>query len=243
MGWRYLYITLGGLGLVMSIFRSFVLHSQESPKWLAANGRVEEAVVALNSISKSNKSQHRVTHEDFDIIISPGQTLLAHRDLRRIIQRVVNLFTGPGQLRLMGCLMVVWALIGIWYVVNDPLPLTNLTPEICCPTLTLDSSYPLFIIFLPYYLQSHGAQLGTSSSYQTYRDWTVSSVAGIFGPFLGMAMIATPWLKSRRSIAVAALACAAFSGAFTSVKNEAQNLAFSCMINFWLNALYGIVYA
>jgi hypothetical protein len=39
------------------------------------------------------------------------------------------------------------------------------------------------------------------------------------------------------------LACAAFSGAFTSVKNEAQNLSFSCMINFWLNALYGIVYA
>lgn len=126
---------------------------------------------------------------------------------------------------------------------NDSLPVASLKILKCNLILTLDRSYPLFIIFLPYYLEAHGARLGTSSSYQTYRDWTVSSVAGILGPFLGMAMIATPWLKSRRSIAIAAFACAAFSGAFTSVKTEAQNLAFSCMINFWLNALYGIVYA
>lgn len=243
MGWRYLYITLGGLGLVMSMIRSFVLHSHESPKWLATNGRVEEAVIALNKISKSNCSNHRVTVEEFDITVLPGQNLPTHRNFRRIIHRVVKLFTGPGQLHLMCCLIGIWALIGIWYVVNSSLPTSNLATGMCYLSLTLYYSYPLFIIFLPYYLESHGARLGSSSSYQTYRDWTVSSVAGIFGPFLGMAMIATPWLKSRRSIAVSALACAAFSGAFTSVKNEAQNLAFSCMINFWLNALYGIVYA
>ncbi|KAJ0123908.1 hypothetical protein J7T55_012380 [Diaporthe amygdali] len=217
MGWRYLYITLGGLGLVMSIVRSFVLHSQESPKWLVANGQVDEAVYVLNNIGKSNKSEHRVTRQDFITNTVSDTKSSRHRNFRRIIQSVVTLFTGSGQLRLMSCLIMTWALIGI--------------------------CYPLFIIFLPYYLEAHGARLGTSSSYQTYRDWTVSSVAGILGPFLGMAMIAAPWLKSRRSIATAAFACAAFSGAFTSVKTEAQNLAFSCMINFWLNALYGIVYA
>lgn len=37
--------------------------------------------------------------------------------------------------------------------------------------------------------------------------------------------------------------CAAFSGAFTSARTAAENLAFSCMINFSLNALYAIVYS
>jgi MFS family permease len=37
--------------------------------------------------------------------------------------------------------------------------------------------------------------------------------------------------------------CAAFSGAFTSVRTAGENLAFSSMINFSLNALYAIVYS
>lgn len=138
IGWRYLYITLGGLGLLMSIIRSFVLHSHESPKWLAANGRVEEAVVALNKISKSNHSQHRVTGEEFDVTVLPGEKSLTHRNLRRIIHRVAKLFTGPGQLRLMSCLIGIWALIGIWYVVNNSLSPANLATRICNLSLTLD---------------------------------------------------------------------------------------------------------
>lgn len=37
--------------------------------------------------------------------------------------------------------------------------------------------------------------------------------------------------------------CAAFSAAFTTVRTAGQNLAFSSMINFSLNALYAIVYS
>lgn len=92
--------------------------------------------------------------------------------------------------------------------------------------LNLGRSYPLFIIFFPYYLESRGARLGTTSSYRTYCDWTVSSIVGILGPILGMAMIANPWLRSRLCIAVAAFACAAGSRAFSYVKTEAQSLAF-----------------
>lgn len=114
MGWRYLYITLGGLGLVMSIVRSFVLHSQESPKWLVANGQVDEAVYVLNNIGKSNKSEHRVTRQDFITNTVSDTKSSRHRNFRRIIQSVVTLFTGSGQLRLMSCLIMTWALIGIW---------------------------------------------------------------------------------------------------------------------------------
>ena len=44
-------------------------------------------------------------------------------------------------------------------------------------------------------------------------------------------------------MALTAICAAAFAGAFTSVRTEASNIAFSCMVNFWQNAFYGILYA
>ena len=105
----------------------------------------------------------------------------------------------------------------------------------------MTSRYPLFIVFLPYYLAANGAAFGNTSNYITYRDFTVSSVVGIFGPVVSMYMVSTR-LRSRISMAITAAACVAFSGAFTTVKSEAQNLAFSSMTGFWLNAVYAILY-
>lgn len=104
-------------------------------------------------------------------------------------------------------------------------------------------SYPLYTIFLPYYLEANGVAVGESSTYITYRDWTVSSIVGVFGPLLSMYMVSTRRLRSRISMAITAAACVAFSGAFTTVKTMGQNLAFSSMVNFWLNALYAVIYA
>ena len=98
-------------------------------------------------------------------------------------------------------------------------------------------------MYLSYYLEAHGAKLGDGSTYQTYRDWTISSIVGIFGPALSAYLVEVPFLGRRRAMTITAFVCAAFAGAFTSVKTEAQNLAFSSMINFWLNALYAIIYA
>lgn len=92
--------------------------------------------------------------------------------------------------------------------------------------------YPVYTVFLPYYLEAHGATLGDGSTYQTYRDWSISSVVGIWGPILSAFVVQVPFLGRRRSMTLTACACAAFSGAFTTVKNESQNLAFSSMINF-----------
>lgn len=103
-------------------------------------------------------------------------------------------------------------------------------------------SYPVYIVFLAYYLEAHGAKLGDGSVNQTYRDWSVSSVVGIFGPMLSAYLVRVPILGRRRTITLTACASAVFAGLFTTVKNEAQNVAFSCMINFFLNAMYGVIY-
>lgn len=103
--------------------------------------------------------------------------------------------------------------------------------------------YPLYTVFLPYYLAAHGASLGDESKETAYRDWVVSSVVGIFGPMLSMWMVSNKWLRSRKSMMITGAACTAFSGAFSSVSSPGENLAFSPMITFSLNSLYAIIYS
>ncbi|KLO95346.1 related to synaptic vesicle transporter SV2 (major facilitator superfamily) [Fusarium fujikuroi] len=216
MGWRYLYITLGGLCLVMSLIRAFVLRSLESPRWLVSCGKMEEAAEVINHISRMNKSDYHVTGDSF---LQPEQAKADGevRSWRANIVRASRLFSGAKQIRLMIGLIMIWALIGI--------------------------AYPLYTIFLPYYLAAHGANFGETSNYITYRDWTVSSIVGIFGPVLSTILVSSRFFKSKRSMLLTGIICAAFSGAFTSARTAAENLAFSCMINFSLNALYAIVYS
>ncbi|KAE8361094.1 major facilitator superfamily domain-containing protein [Aspergillus caelatus] len=214
MGWRYLYIILGGLCLVMSVLRTFALGMSESPKWLVSRGELNEAVASINTISKVNKSTYVMMVNQ----LRPHEQEDSKSAIKKAASMVGALFHGSKQIRSMICLILLWLLIGIAF------------------------RYPVYTVFLPYYLEAHGATLGDGSTYQTYRDWSISSVVGIWGPILSAFLVQVPFLGRRRSMTLTACACAAFAGAFTTVKNESQNLAFSGMINFWLNALYGIIY-
>ncbi|KAF4465711.1 sugar transporter [Fusarium albosuccineum] len=103
-------------------------------------------------------------------------------------------------------------------------------------------AYPVYSLYLPIYLENNGAKIGNGSTFQTYRDYTISSTVGIFGPLLSTYMVNIEILGRRRSMSLTALCAAAFSGGFTAVRNEASNLGFSCMISFWQNAFYAILY-
>lgn len=98
-------------------------------------------------------------------------------------------------------------------------------------------------MYLPIYLQNNGADLGTGSTFQTYRDYSISSTVGIFGPILATVLVNVPFLGRRRAMALTALIAAAFCGGFTSVRTEGSNIAFSCMISFWQNGFYAILYS
>ncbi|KXH25724.1 hypothetical protein CSAL01_04916 [Colletotrichum salicis] len=196
MGWRYLYLTLGGLCLIMSIIRAVVIRTHESPRWLVSCGRVDEAVEVVNRISSMNRSEYTVTAAQF---------VRTTRQQRGEEEVVAN----------------------------------HGKEEAIAKTQSLGEN----LRYTPYYLRAHGADLGDSSNYTTYRDWAITSVVGIFGPALSMWMVSNSWPRSRKSLVLTGAACAAFSAAFTFVKNQSQNLAFSCMISFWLNAMYAIIYA
>lgn len=110
MGWRYLQILLGGLCLVMSLVRSFVIGMKESPKWLVTKGRIEEAAAAINSISKKNGSDYVVNIDQFSAIPAHStQRTHWRQDLATFRSSVVS----PKKLRLLVCLVFLWILVGI----------------------------------------------------------------------------------------------------------------------------------
>lgn len=111
MGWRYLYIILGGLCLIMSVLRTFALGMSESPKWLVSRGELNEAVASINTMSKVNKSTYVMMVDQ----LRPHE----HEDSKSAIKKAASmvgaLFQGSKQIRSMICLVILWLLIGIAY--------------------------------------------------------------------------------------------------------------------------------
>lgn len=112
MGWRYIDIVLGGICLIMSIVRSFILGMHESPKWLVNQGRVDDAVKALNLISSKNKAEYTAEPQHFSNI--PPDRPEKPSWLQEV-GSVRELFYGWKNVRLMGVMILLWAFVGIWY--------------------------------------------------------------------------------------------------------------------------------
>lgn len=81
------------------------------------------------------------------------------------------------------------------------------------------------------------------STYDTWRNYALTNVSGIFGPVLAAWLCERPALGRRYTMSVGALATMAFFFAYTAVRTPAQNVGFSCAIGFCLNIYYGTLYA
>lgn len=94
----------------MSIVRSFVLQTAESPKWLVTQGRLDDAVSSINTISRTNKSTFEITIDHF----LPMETADSRsRNLVKDAIMMSSLFHGSKQIRSMICLIALWLMIGI----------------------------------------------------------------------------------------------------------------------------------
>jgi MFS family permease len=104
-------------------------------------------------------------------------------------------------------------------------------------------AYPIYNVFLPYYLQSRGASTGDGSTYTTYRNYAITNVCSIFGPVIAGGLVEIRFLGRRYTMVIGALLTMTFLFAYTAVRTEVQNLVFACMISIWLNMYYGTLYA
>lgn len=104
-------------------------------------------------------------------------------------------------------------------------------------------AYPLYNVFLPYYLQSRGASMGDGSTYTTYRDYAIINTCSIFGPMIAGGLVEVRFLGRRYTMVIGALLTMTFLFAYTAVRTAAQNLIFNCIISISLNIYYGTLYA
>ncbi|KFG84627.1 putative MFS transporter [Metarhizium anisopliae] len=103
-------------------------------------------------------------------------------------------------------------------------------------------AYPLFNVFLPYYLASRGVQFGVAGTYQTWRNYALVQVCGIPGPVLGGHMANCRVLGRRYTMVVGAVATMAFFFAYSQVASQEASVAYSCVISFTLEIYYGVLY-
>ena len=104
-------------------------------------------------------------------------------------------------------------------------------------------AYPLYNVFLPYYLQSRGASMGDGSTYTTYRNYAIVNVCSIFGPVIAGGLVEVRFLGRRYTMVIGALLTMTFLFAYTTVRTPVQNLIFSCIISVCINIYYGTLYA
>lgn len=130
-----------------------------------------------------------------------------------------------------------WLLIGQYSV---DLMVTGLFLTSFIPGL----AYPLYNVFLPTYLETRGADFGVTSQYITWRNYAIANVCSIPGPIVAGFMCKSRWFWGRRgTMIIGALVTMAFFFAYTQVRSETENLAFTCCIGFCLNIYYGTLYA
>ena len=143
MGWRYLHFSLGALVFVASILRVAVLRLQHSSKWLITQGRDAEVIGTLQSIATKYNRPLSLTLEN---LISFGEVKDAKTSpwsARRLAAHVRVLFQTRKLAYSTVILFLTWATIGI--------------------------AYPLFGVFLPYYLANRGYKVTFITPF-TYRS-------------------------------------------------------------------------
>ncbi|KAG6826278.1 hypothetical protein H0H92_000459 [Tricholoma furcatifolium] len=226
MGWRYTYYTLGAMTFLMFILRFVVFDLQESPKYLVAKGRDEEAIAVLQHIAKKNGKSISLTIQQFEAIeghghFAPKTNVQVIRDAFSTISlsHVKPLFAGR-KLALNSTLIILcWGFIGL--------------------------AYPLFNGFLPLYLKQRFASTDSSID-TTYRNYAIISIMGIPGSIIACFVVdrtrgsQAKWSAGGRkfTMAVSTALTGIFLFLFTTSKSDAAVLGWSCASGVTQNAVF-----
>ncbi|KZV77367.1 MFS general substrate transporter [Peniophora sp. CONT] len=231
MGWRYTVYICGGITFLMFVARFFLFNLQESPKFLVAKGRDEEAIKVLEYIAARNGRTITLTLEKLE---AAGGVSDQPRDLSSL-QLARHSFSS--------------------------LSLGHIKPLFATRTLALNTSLtialwgliglasPLFNGFITLYLKARTS--GSDSINETYRNYSIISVLGIPGSIIACIVVD----RTRRSqsgfvlggrkfsMAVFTALTGVFLFLFTTATNQAGVLGYNCASTLTTNAMFGVLYA
>ncbi len=180
MGWRYVFFTICALIFVLSILRVTVIRLKETPKFLLGQGRDAELVEHFQLLATKYNRPCSLTLAKLEAC---GTISTAHTKSRwspaEFFLHVRSLFSSRKVSITSVLLILSWMMIGL--------------------------AYPLFNVFLPSYLASRGVQFGVTSTYQTWRNYALNQVCGIFGPILAGHMCEMRILGRKYTMAIGGL--------------------------------------
>ncbi|KAE9400144.1 MFS general substrate transporter [Gymnopus androsaceus JB14] len=224
MGWRY---TFGGITLLMWVLRYIVFDLQESPKYLVAKGRDEDALKVLEHIARVNGKTLTLTLAQFQAasneknaagISMSNWQIIKHSLSSFSLSHVKPLFSTRRLALNTSITIALWGLIGL--------------------------AYPLFNGFFPLYLTTH-VEGGSSSVSTTYRNYVIFSILSIPGSVI--ACLVVDWSRKSESgfsIGGRKLAMAVFTALtgiflflFTTSTTQADVLAYSCVTSLTQRAI------
>jgi hypothetical protein len=215
---------MGAFTFVLWAGRFLFFHLHESPKYLIGQGRYTEAVEVLNAVAKYNGTTQPLTVSQLeqverDHIDRHGPSHEVQPVNRKTaIKRSFAAFKPGGFPHVRALfstfklaysfvlILLIWGMIGL--------------------------ASPLYSNFLPEYLAAHGAKTGDSSINTTYRNNFIIIVCSLPGTLIGGWLIGLKYLGRRGTLGVSLVLTSVFLFAFTTARNQAQNLAFNCVATF-----------
>lgn len=208
---------MGAFIFVLSILRVTVIRLRETPKFLLGQSKDAEIVHILKELADRYKRPCSLTVEQLEAC---GVVNFAHsRNRFSFAEFIIHfraLFITKKIALTTVLLWLSWSIIGL--------------------------AYPLFNVFLPYYLASRGIEFGVTSTYQTWRNYALVQVCGIFGPMVGGHMANWRILGRRYTMIIGAVITMAFFFAYSQVASQDANVAYSCVISFALEIYTGVLY-
>lgn len=226
MGWRYLFIILGVMTLVIFFLRYFIFHLYESPKFLLSHGREQEAIDVLHKIAYFNKAPPpTLTLEMFQAIdetSSPsasssvmggvaadsqqlatrGEKLSTARKTKKVLR---NFARGLGNLKALFSNPLqasIFFLLAIAYMGDY-------------------WSFNLAGSFLPIILLRNEVSDGSGSVAETYRHYIYIYLPGILGAILGLVSVQLPLVGRKWSLVISAILQGVAMAMYTQVYTTA----------------------
>ncbi|KAL2915387.1 Filamentous Growth Regulator [Polyrhizophydium stewartii] len=109
-GWRYLMFSMGMLTFAMVIGRVVLFRMLESPKFLLAAGRYDEALAVVKEVARQNNKKIDITIDD----IVPDKDKLAESNKRFSPRDVLPLFSRK-MIRTTLLVWAIWMLVAVGY--------------------------------------------------------------------------------------------------------------------------------
>ncbi|KAL4401362.1 transmembrane transporter [Malassezia pachydermatis] len=265
-GWRYSWFLLGGTVMLMWAIRFFVYPIPESPKFLLATGREEEAYQVLQFIAKENRktvnftfaqlvnAKYRRTDEMLD-----GQGSVAAYDIENTdpeYEEVLDVHAPTHWSRIRSNwehnnLRPSYIRRTIKNMRISPISALFASKKMAWNTTLISAcwgliglGYPLYNSFIGTYLQAiGGVDGGATTIAQQSRQLVIFAACGIPGSFIAAGAVELPYAGRRGSMAIFTLLTGVFLFCFTTARTNSAVLGWNCATSLTENAMYAVLYA